>query len=132
PYREPFQRVRIELDTVPSRIGWDAVSIEALQRPLQKRLHLRDVLHEYAVRDRRRDRDAQFWRYMRSDRQIGRRSEVAHGHRIRDAAHACHVGLQNVESLPSDGVRKGRWTVEAFTARSRHGDVLSKSLEPGK
>ena len=65
-------------------------------------------------------------------RLAGRRSDVAHGHRIRDAAHACHVGLQNVESLPSDGVRKSRWTVEAFTARARRRDVLSQALEPGK
>ena len=132
PYSEPFQRIRIELDTVPSRIRWDAISVVALQRPLQERLHLRDVLHEHAVRDRRRDRDAQFWRYMGSDRKIGRGSEVAHGHRIRDAAHACHVGLQNVQGLPSDGVGKGRWTVEAFAARSRRGDVLSQSVESRK
>jgi hypothetical protein len=117
---------------VPSRIGWDAVSVTALQRPLQERLHLRDVLHEHAVRDRRGNRDAQFWRNMGSHRQIGRRREVAHGHRICDAAHARHVGLQDVESLTSDGVGKRRWTVEAFTARSRRGYVLSKPLESGK
>jgi hypothetical protein len=69
---------------------------------------------------------------MGSNRQIGRRGEVAHGHRIRDAADASHVGLQDVESLPSDGVGKSGRTVEAFTARSRRGNVLSKPLESDK